>query len=352
VRLAVDASNLARDRRGMGRFVRSVLRAALSEADIELELLSLRRGDDAAIAAGLPGVRVRACSAAKARGRYDAVWYPWNGVRFPAAAATLVTIYDAFAFDEPARGWIARRREQEPIRRAARTARQISTISQWSRERIVARLGVDRERIAVVPLAPDAFFFPGSGEGLPETLRGRRYALLVGAREARKNARLALEACAGALGPGETLVVVGELASADARLAKRLRLSLGNIAAGDETLRALYRDATVVLVPSFAEGFGLVGVEALACGAPVLAANSSALPEALEGLAPLLDPHDPGVWAREIRRVFDEPAYANALRARGVARFAYADRNAPARATLGLLRELAAKNPASSRAGT
>ena len=54
----------------------------------------------------------------------------------------------------------------------------------------------------------------------------------------------------------------------------------------------------------------------------------------------------------EIRRVFDEPAYANALRARGVARFAYADRNAPARATLGLLRELAAKNPASSRAGT
>jgi glycosyltransferase involved in cell wall biosynthesis len=335
----------------MGRFVRSVLRAALGEADVELELLSLRRGDDAAIAADLPGARVRASGAAKARGRYDAVWYPWNGVRFPAAAATLVTIYDAFAFDEPARGWIARRREQGPIRRA-RTATQISTISQWSRERIVARLGVERERIAVVPLAPDPFFFPGASEGLPEALRGRRYALLVGAREARKNARLALEACAGALGPGETLVVVGELASADARLAKRLRLSLGNIAAGDETLRALYRDATVVLVPSFAEGFGLVGVEALACGAPVLAANSSALPEALEGLAPLLDPHDPGVWAREIRRVFDEPAYANALRARGVARFAYADRNAPARATLGLLRELAAKNPASSRAGT
>ena len=71
---------------------------------------SLRRGDDAAIAADLPGARVRASGAAKARGRYDAVWYPWNGVRFPAAAATLVTIYDAFAFDEPARGWIARRR--------------------------------------------------------------------------------------------------------------------------------------------------------------------------------------------------------------------------------------------------
>ncbi len=342
LRLGVDGANLTRDRRGMGRFVRSVLRAALADDGLELELLSLRRADDAALEAELPGVRVRPASAAKTAGRYDAVWYPWNGVRFAAAAPSLVTVYDAFAFDEPARGWVARRREQEPIRRAAREATRISTISAWSRERIVARLEVARERIAVVPLAPDPFFFPGPADALPAELRGRRFALLVGAREPRKNARLALEACARAFRPGERLVVVGDLQAADAKAARRLGLAAGSIAAGDDTLRSLYRSAGVVLVPSLAEGFGLVGVEALACGAPVLAANTSALPEALAGLAPLLDPRDPEIWAREIRRVLDEPGYASALRAGGVARFAYADRGAPARATLALLREVAA----------
>jgi hypothetical protein len=64
------------------------------------------------------------------------------------------------------------------------------------------------------------------------------------------------------------------------------------------------------------------------------------LPEAVERLAPLLDPRDAPAWAREIRRVFDEPAYAGALRARGVARFGYAGRDAPARATLALLKDL------------
>jgi glycosyltransferase involved in cell wall biosynthesis len=325
----------------MGRFVRSVLRAACADPDIELTLLSLRRGDDRAIAAEVPGATVERGSAASERGRADVVWYPWNGARFPSVAPSLVTIYDAFAFDEPARGVLERRKEQEPIRRAAHAAAKIATISRWSRERIVARLAVPRENIVVIPPAPDPFFFPGRGDALPEALRERRFVLLVGVREPRKNARLALSACARALHDGETLVVVGELNPADARLARKLRVPLGSIGASDEVLRALYRQAALVLVPSLAEGFGLVAVEALACGAPVLAANTSALPEAVEGLAPLLDPSDIDAWAQAIRRVLDDPSYAGGLRARGAARFAYADREAPARATLALLREVA-----------
>ncbi len=113
----------------------------------------------------------------------------------------------------------------------------------------------------------------------------------------------------------------------------------------DDGLRALYRNAAVVAVPSSAEGFGLVAVEAQACGSPVLASNASALPEATGGAALLLDPFDVDAWARAIRQLFDDPAAAGELRARGIARFVGANRILPALRTLELLREIAHAGP-------
>jgi glycosyltransferase involved in cell wall biosynthesis len=345
LRLAIDAANLTRDRRGMGRFVRSVVNAALADPGIDLEFISLRASDDAALRAEFPGVAVRRAHVAGRRERYDAVWYPWNGVRFGAAAPSLVTIYDAFAFDEPARGWIARRRERAPIQRAARVATRVATISEWSRARIAARLHLAPERISVIRLAPDPFFFPGNDDAPPAAFAGKRYVLLVGAREARKNARTALAACALALNaPLELLAIAGSLNPADEQFARELRVPAGQIvSAGDELLRTLYRHAALVLVPSYGEGFGLVAVEALACGAPVLAANAAALPEATEGLATLLPPFDANAWAANIRGLLDDPARAAAQRARALERFQFSDRSLPARRTLDLLREIAGR---------
>jgi glycosyltransferase involved in cell wall biosynthesis len=152
---------------------------------------------------------------------------------------------------------------------------------------------------------PEPFWHPGTGDRLPDGIAGTKYALIVGVREARKNAALAIEACARALRPGELLVVAGKLNERDRLRATELGVNAGEIAPGDATLRALYRNATVVLVPSTAEGFGLVAMEALACGAPVIAANAAALPEATSGAAELLDPHDADAWARAIRSHFD-----------------------------------------------
>jgi glycosyltransferase involved in cell wall biosynthesis len=342
MKLGVDGGNLSRDRRGMGRFARSVLAAVRQDPRISLELVSPHHRDAADLEREFGDVPIVGPRRANERGAYDVFWYPWNGVRFRTQAPNLVTIYDAFAFDDPAREPIARWREQTPIRRAARAATRFSTISNWSRERIAKALGIQAGRIEVIPLAPDPFFTPGDAGTLPAGLDARRYVLLVGAGERRKNARTLVAACARVLrAPDEILTIVGRLLPEDVRFAKGLKVAFVEIDADDERLRALYRGAAVVAVPSSAEGFGLVAVEAMACGAPVLAANAAALPEATGGAAELLPPSDIDAWAHAIRRVIDDPARAADLRARGLERFAAADRTQPAGATLSLLREVA-----------
>jgi glycosyltransferase involved in cell wall biosynthesis len=201
------------------------------------------------------------------------------------AAPSLVTVHDVFAFTQPHPERVARWREQRPIRRVAESAARIVTGSRWSRDpRSCASCGVPAERIDVVNPSPDPFWFPALGDVLPAALAGRRFALLVGVRERRKNARVALEACARALrGPDEVLVVAANSSRATAPSRERSQLRCGEVAASDALLRALYRNASAVLVPSLAEGFGLVPIEAMACGAPSIASNATALPEATGG---------------------------------------------------------------------
>ena len=327
----------------MGRLARAVLREALADAALELTLLAERGRDGRALATEYPKARIRWPITAQLSGSYEAVWYPFNGMRFPCSAPSLVTMHDVFAFTEPHAERVARYREQAPIERAARHATRILTDSFWSRREIVRALGVSRERITVVHPAPDAFWFPKSGDVLPAPIADHKFALLVGVRERRKNARMALDACARAFAGSrdKMLVIVGELAPDDRAYARTLGFSCGEIAAGDALLRALYRKANVVLVPSLAEGFGMVAVEALACGAPVVAANAAALPEATDGAALLLDPRDVAGWARAIRELCDDDVRADAMRAGAVARFASSDRTRAARETLALLRHVA-----------
>jgi D-inositol-3-phosphate glycosyltransferase len=75
-----------------------------------------------------------------------------------------------------------------------------------------------------------------------------------------------------------------------------------------------YRAATVVMVPSYSESFGLVAVEAQACGTPVIAASVGGLRTAVQdGVSGvLIDGHDPALYARALRELFGSPA----LRAR------------------------------------
>jgi glycosyltransferase involved in cell wall biosynthesis len=334
-RLAIDAANLAHDHRGMGRVVRPIVHAALDDPRFAVTFLAQRKQYEALRTEFGRGIRLRATNTARRRGLYDVVWLPFNGMRFACAAPTLVTIYDVFAFTEPARGVVARWREQAPIRRAARRATRVVTISRWSAEQIVSVLHVDPQRIVVVPPRPDPFFFPGSGDSLPPNLRGRRFVLFVGGPEQRKNAATLIEACAKALrAPDELLAVVGNLSAADEQRLRAYGVPFVRLRADDVLLRALYRNAALVAVPSRAEGFGLVAAEAMACGAPVIAANAAALPETTGDAALLVDPENVDAWAVAIRRMLDDSGESATWSSRAKTRYAVSGQERTIQATL------------------
>ena len=85
-----------------------------------------------------------------------------------------------------------------------------------------------------------------------------------------------------------------------------------------ETLATWMRAADVVAVPSHNESFGLVAVEAQACGAVVVATDVGGLPTAVGDAGVLVDGHDPHVWADAIEGVIDDPERATELSRRAV----------------------------------
>ncbi len=84
------------------------------------------------------------------------------------------------------------------------------------------------------------------------------------------------------------------------------------------TLAAWYRAADAVAVPSHSESFGLVAVEAQACGTPVVAANVGGLPIAVGDAGLLVDGHDTADWATALGRVVLDPEARAALSRRAV----------------------------------
>lgn len=85
----------------------------------------------------------------------------------------------------------------------------------------------------------------------------------------------------------------------------------------DDDLRMLYSHATAYVLPSFYEGFGLTGLEAMALGTPVAAARTTALPEVYGDAAHYFDPHEPADIARALSELMSDHMLRSTLIARG-----------------------------------
>jgi glycosyltransferase involved in cell wall biosynthesis len=238
------------------------------------------------------------------------------------------------------------------IERGLRRARVVLCISEHCRRSVLERFDLDPERLLVAHHGVSPRFQPVADAAERAAVLKRLgveppYLLHVGKYEPRKNLPRLLDAfarVASGSGAGVSLVLAGKpvwrdpsVAHAIARLglAKRV-VELGHVA--DEDLPALYTEALAFVFPTLWEGFGLPILEAMACGAPVVASSTTSLPEVAGDAALLVDPESVEALAAALERILDEPALRDALRQRGAARAAAFSWRRSAEATLAAYR--------------
>ncbi len=196
--------------------------------------------------------------------------------------------------------------------------------------------GNPRGRIEIVaPGVEHAFFAPGDQ-------RGARYALGLGAGpvllfigriQPLKGVDVAVRALAEMRRPDALLLVVGGASGLEGGAeVSRLDALIDELGVRDQVrfvepqphhiLSTYYRAADVVVVPSRSESFGLVALEAAACGIPVVASAVGGLltlvDDGLTGY--LVSGRDPSVFADRINRILDDPALAASMSVRAAAR--------------------------------
>jgi glycosyltransferase involved in cell wall biosynthesis len=147
----------------------------------------------------------------------------------------------------------------------------------------------------------------------------RNYILFLGGFDLRKNANTLVDAFAKLPPDAPPLVLAGEHKWGFVAIAKKIKtLSLTQRIAcpgaiDDDDLPALYQGAIALVNPSLYEGFGLQLVEAMASGLPVLASETTSLPEVLDGAGQLFDPEDPASVASAMERICRDPTLRSTL---------------------------------------
>jgi glycosyltransferase involved in cell wall biosynthesis len=236
-------------------------------------------------------------------------------VAFPRNA---VVIHDAAALRNPAwysPTYAAAQRWLLPL--IAKRARTVITVSEFSRRELHELLGVNAH---VVPGGVDDRFRPDADAQRARDALGldRPYVLTVASRTARKNLASLTATARHLNGQGIELVAAG---GGRPQFRAQAAQGAGVRAVGrvpDQHLPGLYAGAEAFVLPSLHEGFGLTCLEAMACGVPVVAACSGALPETCGDAARYVDPADAEAIAREVEAAIQDDRLRTAGPARAV----------------------------------
>jgi alpha-1,3-rhamnosyl/mannosyltransferase len=248
--------------------------------------------------------------------KYDLYHEP-NFIPFACDRPTITTVHDLSVLLHP--GWHPADRVRDFERNFERALKQTShflTVSDFSRQEMISKLGLSPDRVTRTyngvragfrPLAESVYRPVLEELGLPT-----RYFLCLGTIEPRKNVMTLLRAYC-ALPPeirqSCPLVLVGKWGWHAAEVAgfigkeSRARgiIHIGYVR--ERHLAAVYNGARGLVYPSFYEGFGLPPLEMMACGGAVIASTAGALAETLGSQAHLVDPQDLDAWRNALARL-------------------------------------------------
>jgi glycosyltransferase involved in cell wall biosynthesis len=367
--IGIDARSALGQPTGVGRYVRNLARHLSRVATGERFLLYVDRRADPVLAERPGNVSERLLRLPGGRDYFtwlqlrlppslwrrpvDLFHYPFYTLPLWHPCPSVVTIHDVTFERFPQ--WFSRRSQlatRRFARHAARRAEAILTVSETSRRDIVDCYGIDRARVHVVyPAVEEGWDAPAAARdgaiGGDLGLEGP-FALHVGSIHTRRNLPLLLRALARArrMGSPLALVLAGRVEFPYPDVGEMVRAAgmegacvhVGYVPEAD--LKALYRAASVVALPSLYEGFGFPAVEAMALGTPVVASDASCFPEVLGDAAILVDPQDEEGWAEALLRITAPGAEREEWRRRGRAHAAAFSWDRAARETLAVYRRV------------
>jgi glycosyltransferase involved in cell wall biosynthesis len=330
-------------RAGIHHYIAQVLRYLPREEDgLEYTIFTRHQADFL----DRPGLATRRSHWPTERRLVRIAWeqlaWPWLAVRqrlsllHSAAFVTpvlspcpsVVTVYDLSFVYFPDRfpAW-QRFYLQRQTARSCRQARRVITISESSRQDVHDFFGAPLAKIDVVRPGVDEVFRPLPAADVEAFCRNRglgRFILHVGTLQPRKNIPALIEAFARLPDPTLQLVLVGGKGWLFAEIFERVEALgvqervrfIGYVP--DEELPFWYNAADLLVFPSVYEGFGMPVVEAMACGTPVVAAESSSIPEAAGAAGLLFLPHDIAGLAERMAAVLNDAALSSSMRQKGL----------------------------------
>jgi glycosyltransferase involved in cell wall biosynthesis len=245
-----------------------------------------------------------------ARIHADVLWGPHGTLPIASRLPCVSTMHDLTSITMP---WRHRLKTIVSfnlfIGRSLEKAARIACVSRAVADEIMRGFGVAPAKIELVPNGVDEFFSPGGAEG--------DYILYAGTLEPRKGVADLIAAWRSLPKPRPRLVLAGDRGWGLGELPDDVEVT-GYVTR--ERLRELYRGAMMFAYPSHYEGFGIPPLEAMACGAPVIATRTGAIPEYGDGVAVLIDTADVNALRSAMLRLLGNPSLRDELRARGVER--------------------------------
>jgi glycosyltransferase involved in cell wall biosynthesis len=357
MRIGIDAHHVNGKPQGSRTYLLELIRALSRVSEDELVIYSFRPEETSAVLAGSALVhrrlfpdsaRIRVPLVAPALAVRDRLSVLHSQYVAPPLSFVpdVVTIHDVLFETHPHlfEGAFSRR-STALIRRSARKASLVLTVSEFSRGEILAQYGLSSEKVVVTPNGVDREVFHPETP-IPSGLRDRYgltspFVLSVGRIEPRKNLVRLIRAFAKArtrLARDLSLAIAGRndfRSRAVVEEAEREGAAVKLLGAvPDRDLPALYRLSEALLYPSLAEGFGIPVLEAMACGTPVLASPRGALPEVGGDAVLWVEPEDEAAIEAGIERILTDTELRKRLSTAGPARARLFDWDETARRTL------------------